>query len=122
MLFYNFTRVNKYSCVTKQNFRLSCRHGLIYTRFYKYAIATNDFENLSIEWQGNNTYVQSAAVVTDYGVFESPDAFFKDHSQHWSKVKNYLYVHLGRKMMNQNVSNIRKQYVSKCSRWNNGDN
>ena len=37
MLFYNFTRVNKYSCVTKQNFRLSCRHGLIYTRFYKYA-------------------------------------------------------------------------------------
>ena len=90
--------------------------------FYKYAIATNDFENLSIEWQGNNTYLKSAAVVTDYGVFESPDAFFKDHSQHWSKVKNYLYVHLGRKMMNQNVSNIRKQYVSKCSRWNNGDN
>ena len=37
MLFYNFTRVNKYSCTTKQNFRLSCRHGLIYTRFYKYA-------------------------------------------------------------------------------------
>ncbi|RHR09829.1 hypothetical protein DWX61_02195 [Ruminococcus sp. AF20-12LB] len=35
--FYNFTRVNKYSCTTKQNFRLSCRHGLIYTRFYKYA-------------------------------------------------------------------------------------
>ena len=37
MLFYNFTRVNKYSYVTKQNFWMSCRHGLIYTRFYKYA-------------------------------------------------------------------------------------
>ena len=38
MMVYNFTRVNKYSCAAKQNFTLSCRHGLIYTRFYKYAI------------------------------------------------------------------------------------
>lgn len=76
-------------------------------KFHKYAIATDDFENHSIDWQENSTYVQSAAVVTDYGVFESPDVFWKIHSQHWSKIKNFMYIYFGRKMMNRRVSKIR---------------
>lgn len=72
------------------------------------AIATDDFENLSIDWKGKNTYVQSSAIVTDLGTFSSPDEFFKKHSQHWSKTKNFFYVHIARKMMNRSVEKIRK--------------
>lgn len=78
--------------------------------FRRYAIATTDFENLSIDWAGNNTYVQNAAVVTDFGIFSSPDEFFAKHKQHWSKVKNYMYVHFGRKIMNYNVAKIRNRF------------
>lgn len=78
--------------------------------FRRYAIATDDFENLSIDWVGNNTYVQNAAVVTDFGIFSSPDEFFAKHSQHWSKVKNFMYVHFGRKIMNYNVAKIRNRF------------
>ena len=86
---------------------VKAKYRNIRKEFKRYAIATEDFENLSIEWKGNHTYVQSAAIVTDYGVFVCPDDFFQEHSQHWSKIKNFMYVHFGRKMMNYNVGKIR---------------
>lgn len=78
--------------------------------FKRYAIATEDFENLSIDWDNNNTYVQSAAIVKDLGTFKSPDEFFEIYNQHWSKLKNFMYVHFGRKMMNDKVSKIRNRF------------
>lgn len=75
--------------------------------FRKYAIATDDFANLSIDWDGQSTYVQSAAIVSDLGVYFSPDEFFEKYKQHWSKLKNMIYVHFGRKIMNRNVDKIR---------------
>ena len=77
--------------------------------FQKYAIATEDLTNLSIDWQGTDTFVQSTAVVKDYGTFPSPDEFFSQHSQHWSSFKNWMYVHVGTKMMNDNVFRMRSQ-------------
>ncbi len=76
--------------------------------FKGYAISVPDFKNLDLNWKGENLYVQNTSVVEDYGVYESPDAFFKEHRQTWSKMKNFAYVHYGRKVMNKNVAVIRE--------------
>lgn len=83
------------------------RYPHVKGEFKRFAIATNDFQALSIEWRGNATYVQSAAIVTDLGVFGSPDDFFLKHQQHWCKLKNFMYVNIGRKVMNRNVQKMR---------------
>lgn len=76
--------------------------------FMGFAIATKDFQNLSVDWDENSTYIQHAAIVSDLGVFPSPDQFFACYTQHWSKVKDFMYAHVGRKIMNYNVAKMRK--------------
>lgn len=82
----------------------------IENKFEYYAIATNDFKNISIDWNGNSTYVQSTAIVKDLGTYPSPDIFFEEYSQHWSKLKDLMYVIIARKIMNYNVSKMRNKY------------
>ena len=75
--------------------------------FKKYAIATSNFEKLSVEWKGTDTYVQNAAIVEDYGTFLCPDDFFLIHSQSLGTIKGFMYEIIGRKMMTRNVNRIR---------------
>lgn len=77
--------------------------------FQKYAIAVPDLQTLDVSWRGEPTFVQREALVKDYGTWDSPDAFFAVHPQTWSKLKNFAYVHLGRKMMNTNVTRMRRR-------------
>ena len=81
------------------------KYSHVQGEFIRFAIATKDFQKLSVDWDENNTYIQSAAVVADLGVFASPDEFFENHTQHWSKLKNAMYIHFGRKIMHYNVNN-----------------
>ncbi len=81
--------------------------------FKKYAIATNDLKNTSIDWDGKDTFIQKEAIVYDYAIFPSPDVFFSTHSQHMSKLKNFIYVHLIRKIMTKNVCKARNNYIDK---------
>ena len=75
--------------------------------FKRFAIATNNFSSLTIDWNGNATYVQSAAIVSDLGLFSNPDDFFSKYTQDFSKFKKFMYVYFGRKIMNRNVRKIR---------------
>ena len=75
--------------------------------FKAYAISVPDLKSLDLNWKGENLFVQNASVVKDYGVFESPDIFFSEHKQTWNRIKDFAYVHFGRKMMNRNVAGIR---------------
>lgn len=83
--------------------RFSNHDGL----FKRYAIATTNLKNPSIDWNGQDTFIQKEAIVYDYGIFPSPDAFFQTHAQQMSKIKNFMYSHLGRKIMTRNVSKVR---------------
>ena len=76
--------------------------------FKGYAISVPNLNDLDLSWKGEDLFVQNTSVVEDYGVFESPDVFFEEHKQAWNKAKNLAYVHYGRKVMNRNVSEIRK--------------
>ena len=76
--------------------------------FKEYAISVRDLHSLDLNWKGEDLFVQNTSVVEDYGVFESPDDFFKEHGQTWNMIKDFAYVHYGRKVMNRNVSRIRQ--------------
>lgn len=77
------------------------------TIFKKFAIATKDLETVNIAWTGNDVFIQKEAVVDDYGIFSSPDILFSKHTQNMSKIKLYLYSHIGTKMMTKRVFKIR---------------
>lgn len=84
------------------------KHKNVSGPFAKYAVAVSNLERLDLNWRGEDTFVQNDAVVVDYGVYDNPDNFFEQHHQTWSKLKNFAYVHYGRKVMTGNVDKMRK--------------
>lgn len=76
--------------------------------FCGYGVAVKDFKNPVIEWNANNTYIQSEGINQDFGVYDSPDEMYKEHKQEMSGIKELLYKNLGRHLMNRNVGKIRE--------------
>ena len=76
--------------------------------FCGYVVAVKDFKNPVIEWNANNTYIQSEGINQDFGVYDSPDEMYKEHKQEMAKIKELLYKNLGRHLMNRNVRKIRE--------------
>ena len=75
--------------------------------FCGYGVAVKDFKNLIIDFDRNNTYIQSEGINQDFGVYDSPDDLLKEHHQEMSVMKAFLYRNLGRHLMNRNVNKIR---------------
>ena len=77
--------------------------------FCGYGVAVKDFKNPVIDFNLNNTYIQSEGINNDFGTFDSPDIFFENHKQEISFIKEFMYKHIGRHLMNKNVSKIRNK-------------
>lgn len=75
--------------------------------FFGYGVAVTDFKNPIIDFDRNNTYIQSEGINQDFGVYDSPDELLKEHHQEISKLKAFVYRNLGRHLMNRNVKKIR---------------
>lgn len=76
--------------------------------FRMYAIAVDDFPNLAVDWTGKDTFIQSKAIVKDFGIFPNPDSFFSKHSQNLGILRTFLYEHIGCKKMTRNINRLRK--------------
>ena len=76
--------------------------------FRRYAIAVDDFPNLAVDWTGKDTFIQSKAIVKDFGIFPDPDSFFSKHSQNLGILRTFLYEHIGCKKMTRNINRLRK--------------
>lgn len=76
-------------------------------KFFDYAVAVQDFNNLQIDWKGENTTVQQQAVTEDLGVFDTPDEFFNIYKQEYRGLKKFAYENFGRKIMTKKVAKIR---------------
>ena len=76
--------------------------------FCGYGVATLDFQNPPIDWNGNDTYIQKEGINQDFGVFDAPDDFFAAHPQELSPMKKFAYENIGRQLMNSNVKRIRE--------------
>lgn len=77
------------------------------TNFCGYGAATDNFQNPQVDWNANDTYIQKEGINQDFGLFDSPDEFFKKHQQRLSPLKKWTYQNIGRKLMNRNVERIR---------------
>ena len=75
--------------------------------FCGYGVAVSDFQNPVIDFNRNNTYIQSEGNNQDFGIFDSPDEMLKEHHQELSAIKRFAYRYYGRHMMNRNVKRIR---------------
>lgn len=75
--------------------------------FCGYGVAVKDFRRPAVDFDRNNTYIQSEGINRDFGVYSSPDELLKEHRQEMSPFKAFAYRHLGRHLMNRNVRKIR---------------
>lgn len=76
--------------------------------FCGYGAATPDLMNPGVAWCGRDTYIQKDGINHDFGVFDSPDAFFARHGSNLSGLKRWLFQRVVRHMMNRNVRRIRQ--------------
>lgn len=79
--------------------------------FCGYGVAVKDFQNPVIDFERNNTYIQSEGINQDFGVYASPDELLKEHHQEMSILKAFAYRYFGRHLMNKNVRKIRNAMV-----------
>lgn len=75
--------------------------------FCGYGVAVKDFRHPVIDFDRNDTYIQSEGIVRDFGVYDSPDDLLKEHGQTLTPFKVFLFRNLGRHLMNRNVRKIR---------------
>ena len=75
--------------------------------FCGFGCAVKDFKNPVIDFNRNNTYIQSEGINNDFGVYDSPDELLKEHHQELGVLKKLAFRYLGRHLMNMNVKKIR---------------
>ncbi len=78
------------------------------TTFCGFGVYTDNFENPPIDWNFNDTYIQSKGVNQDFGVFDSPDEFYAKHRQEIGPIKNFIFKYFIRHLMNRTVDKIRE--------------
>lgn len=71
--------------------------------FCGYGVAVKDFRNPVIDFERNNTYIQSDGINQDFGLYDCPDALLKEHHQEMSVLKAFLYKNLWRHLINNNI-------------------
>ena len=75
--------------------------------FCGYGVAVRDLHHPVIDFNRNNTYIQSEGINQDFGIYDSPDELLREHHQEMSRLKAFVYRNFGRHLMNSNVRNIR---------------
>ena len=78
--------------------------------FCGYGIAVKDFRNPIIDFNRNNTYIQSEGITQNLGVYDCPDQLLKEHHQEMSPIKTFIYRYIGRHLMNYNVKKMRRDH------------
>lgn len=87
---------------------LQVRNPEVRGYFCGYGVATDNFANPQVDWNGGDTYIQKEGIKQDFGIFDSPDEFYKGHPQKLNWLKRLIFRWLTRHSMNRNVSRIRR--------------
>lgn len=77
------------------------------TTFCGFGVYTDNFQNPAIDWDLNNTFIQDKGINQDFGVFGTPDEFYKKHQQKLNVFKRFAFKNFVRHIMNSNVERIR---------------
>ncbi len=76
-------------------------------RFCGYGAATPDLSDPGVQWRGEHTDIQKEGIADDFGVFDSPDAFYPRHGSNLSGLKRWLSERVFRHALNRNVARMR---------------
>ena len=77
------------------------------TSICAYGAGTDNLAAPMVEWQGTDTYIQKTGINQDFGVFDSPDDFFKVHQQNLSPFKQAFYQFFVCHLMNRRAAKLR---------------
>ena len=72
-----------------------------------YGAGTDCLDAPAVTWTGRSTYIQKTGINQDLGLFNSPDAFYRQHKQAFHGVKGLLYSFVIRHWMNARAGRIR---------------
>lgn len=84
--------------------------------FCGFGVATTNLQAPGVDWAGQDTFIQKEGINQDFGVFDTPDAFYRVHGVNLSGLKQWLYTRFIRHWMNRNVDNIRTGRVRPAKR------
>lgn len=75
--------------------------------FCGFGAAVTDLRNPPVQWKGTDTYIQKEGINADFGIFNSPDDFYRKHGTNLSGLKKWVFEFVVRAQMNRNVERIR---------------
>lgn len=73
-----------------------------------YAVGTDDLANPPVGWNGAPTAIQASGINRDFGVFDDPDSFYREHGANLAGPRAWLFRRFARPAMNSNVAAIRR--------------
>ena len=85
--------------------------------FCGYGVATPDLQHPAVDWNGDDTYIQKDGINRDFGVFESPDAFYAQHGVNLNGARRWLFERVVRQWMNRNIATIRRAVSEHVDAW-----
>ncbi len=77
--------------------------------FSGFGIATPSLRAPNVEWQGSSTYIQREGIADDFGVFATPDDFYRAHGTNMRGIRRILYRWVLRHLINRNVRRLRRE-------------
>ena len=75
--------------------------------FVGFGAAVTDLSDPRVQWNGSDTYIQKEGINADFGIFNSPDDFYRKHGTNLSGLKKWVFETVVRTQMNRNVERIR---------------
>jgi len=75
-----------------------------------YGAGTECLQKPDVAWAGQSTYIQNTGINRDFGVFDTPDAFYANHRQ-LTGLRGLIYRHVIRHWMNRRVRRMREGII-----------
>ncbi len=91
--------------------KLQARYPDYMGSFYGYGIATLNFRNPPIKWEGEETSIQGKAIKGVLGSFPDPDSFFAAHPEAERRTRTLSYKLVLRPKLNKNIRRVRERCV-----------
>ena len=81
--------------------------------FCGFGAAVADLRDPPVRWKGTDTYIQKEGINADFGIFNSPDDFYRKHGTNLFGLKRWVFEIVVRAQMNRNVERIRFSEVDR---------
>jgi transglutaminase-like putative cysteine protease len=88
--------------------KLQARYPDYMGSFYGYGIATLNFRNPPIKWEGEETSIQDKAIRGELGSFPGPDSFFAAHPEAERRTWTLGYKLVLRPTLNKSIRRVRE--------------